>query len=57
MRERLSGDAGLARILGPLTVPGGTVQRQVFNNAFAELVAKLRLGTPLPPRGTGSAPR
>ncbi len=35
----------LARVLGPLTIPGGTVQRQVFLDAFEDLVRELRLGT------------
>jgi hypothetical protein len=47
--ERLNQSAVLARILGPLRVLGGTVQRQVFTDAFPELVRELNLGTYLPP--------
>jgi mono/diheme cytochrome c family protein len=40
---------GLGRTLGPLRVPGGTVQRQVFLGAFPNLVQELKLGTYLSP--------
>jgi hypothetical protein len=46
---RLDQSAALARTLGSLKVPGGTVQRQTFNEAFAEAVGELRPGTYLPP--------
>jgi hypothetical protein len=48
---RLNGSAVLGRVLGSLRVSGGTVQRQVFNEAFPELVRELNLGTYL--RGGG----
>jgi mono/diheme cytochrome c family protein len=44
LSRRLDESADLARDLGPLRVPGGTVQRQVFNDAFPDLVRQLRLG-------------
>ena len=37
--------AGLGRSLGSLRVPGGTVQRNAFNECFPELVRDLKLGT------------
>ena len=49
LSARLDQSAVLARTLGPLKVPGGTVQRLTFNDAFADLVRELRLGTYLPP--------
>jgi hypothetical protein len=53
LSARLDQSAVLARTLGSLKVPGGTVQRPTFNDAFAEAVRELRLGTYLPP---GSGP-
>ena len=44
LSHRLNEAANLARELGTLRVSGGTVQRQVFNDAFASLVEELRLG-------------
>ncbi len=44
LSRRLNESADLARELGPLRIPGGTVQRQVFNDAFASLVKELGLG-------------
>jgi WD40 repeat protein/mono/diheme cytochrome c family protein len=35
----------LTRILGPLRVDGGTVQRQVFTDSFPSVIRDLRLGT------------
>ncbi|MGE3807725.1 MAG: tetratricopeptide repeat protein, partial [Gemmataceae bacterium] len=40
----------LAKELGPLRVPGGTIQRQVFVAVFPELVSTLRLGTIVDPK-------
>src|SRR4029077_17889233 len=40
----------LAKELGPLRVDGGTVQRQVFVDAFGDLVEALKLGTYLASR-------
>jgi hypothetical protein len=37
--------AKLSRVLGPLKVKGGTAQRQVFTDAFGEIVRELGLGT------------
>jgi hypothetical protein len=42
--RRLSELPDLSRELGPLRVSGGTVQRQVFNDAFPNLVQGLGLG-------------
>lgn len=36
----------LTRILGPLAVPGGTIQRQVLLDGFASMVDEMRLGIP-----------
>ena len=45
----------LASNLGALKVEGGTVQRQVFVQAFADVVRGLRLGTPLQPGAVGQS--
>lgn len=45
----------LARELGPLRVEGGTVQRQVFADAFGDLAEELKRGTFLPPRGVAAS--
>jgi hypothetical protein len=42
--KRLAQSAVLARGLGPLLVPGGTVQRQVFLNAIPDMVREFHLG-------------
>jgi hypothetical protein len=47
-RERLGKSAALNRVLGPLQVKGGTVQRQTFQTAFADLARDLRLGDAAP---------
>ncbi len=49
LSARLDQSAVLARTLGPLKVPGGTVQRLTFDDAFADVIRELRLGTYLPP--------
>jgi hypothetical protein len=51
LSERFDQSAVLARTLGALRVQGGTVQRQVFLDAFPDLVRELRLGTHLRPTG------
>jgi mono/diheme cytochrome c family protein len=43
LADRLQQAPTLARVLGPLRLPGGTVQRQVFLNGFAETVRAMRL--------------
>jgi WD40 repeat protein/mono/diheme cytochrome c family protein len=48
LAARLGGTETLARNLGPLSA-GGTVQRQVFVQAFADLVRAFRLGVPFQP--------
>jgi tRNA A-37 threonylcarbamoyl transferase component Bud32/mono/diheme cytochrome c family protein len=45
-REGLDHARQLARNLGPLLIDGGTVQRQVFEGNFSELIRELRLGQP-----------
>jgi hypothetical protein len=45
LSERLDQSAALARTLGPLKLPGGTVQRQVFTEVFREVVQELNMGT------------
>jgi hypothetical protein len=44
LSQRLSASVDHARELGPLRIGGGTVQRQVFNDAFPHLVQELGLG-------------
>ncbi len=44
MSKLLDREPGLAKALGPLRTPGGTVQRQVFVDAFPDLVEALRVG-------------
>ena len=53
LTERLDQSATLARTLGPLKVPGGSVQRPVFTEAFPELVRELNRGTYLAPETIG----
>jgi mono/diheme cytochrome c family protein len=43
LSARLAQAPALARILGPLRLRGGTVQRQVFEEGFAEVVRTFRL--------------
>ena len=43
-------DTALSKVLGPLKVEGGTIQRTVFVDAFADLVRELKLGEPIPSR-------
>ena len=40
LRETIAGSTLLAPQLGPLTIPGGTVQRDVYVTAFPELVER-----------------
>ncbi len=47
--QRLSRQAALDRNLGALKAAGGTVQRQVFVQAFADVVKEFRLGTLMQP--------
>jgi mono/diheme cytochrome c family protein len=54
LSARLTESVVLARTLGPLNVPDGTVQRQVYNDAFPDLVRELRLGTYLRPEAATS---
>src|SRR5262249_39383496 len=42
--KRLATSAAMRRLLGPLNVKGGTVQRQVFQTAFADLLREFHLG-------------
>jgi hypothetical protein len=52
--RRLSESATLTRLLGALQVRGGTVQRQVFTEAFPDLVRELGVGTCVSSVGTNS---
>lgn len=45
----------LAKHLGVLRVPGATIQRQVFNSLFPDVVRVLKLGEYLRPRNTPGA--
>ncbi|MFN4261446.1 MAG: c-type cytochrome domain-containing protein [Gemmataceae bacterium] len=47
--ERIFASEQTARNLGALKSPGGTVKRDVFVQAFAELARGLKLGVPLDP--------
>src|SRR5262249_24378959 len=42
----------LAKQLGPLRLEGGTIQRQVFVDAFADITRAVKLGDFLEPRNT-----
>ncbi len=53
LTNSLDQSSALARTLGPLKVPGGSVQRQVFTDAFPDLVRELNRGTYLPPARFG----
>jgi mono/diheme cytochrome c family protein len=44
LAKRLGDAPSLLRSLGPLRLPGGTVQRQVFADAIPELARELQLG-------------
>jgi mono/diheme cytochrome c family protein len=55
-QKRFSASPALARTLGPLAVAGGTLQRQVFLDGFADMVTELRLGTPYQFNGDKPAP-
>lgn len=48
LRKQFARSVTLARSVGPLAVEGGTVQRDVFTGAFAEIVRDLELGAVLP---------
>ena len=50
---RLVGSEQLARSFGPLKAPGGTVPRQVVEQAFGDVVRDLRLGAVVQPGQTG----
>jgi hypothetical protein len=47
--EKLSQSPSLLRVLGPLRIPGGTVQRQVFTESIPALVQELKLGVLVSP--------
>jgi mono/diheme cytochrome c family protein len=53
LASRLDQSATMARTLGSLKVPGGTVQREVFTEAFPGLVRELNMGTYLAPKEVG----
>jgi WD40 repeat protein/mono/diheme cytochrome c family protein len=53
LRPRLAASENLARNLGALKVPGGTVARQVAVQAFVDVIREFRLGTPFQPGVTG----
>jgi tetratricopeptide (TPR) repeat protein len=55
LRKALQRSPLLAQQLGPLQVEGGTVQRPVYVDAFADLVEVLRLGDFHPPRNKALA--
>src|SRR6516225_2946541 len=48
-RQRVIRSESLTRSLGALRVAGGTVQRQVFQQAFGDLARELRLGALVQP--------
>jgi hypothetical protein len=47
-QERLKESPALARVLGNLQVPGGTVQRETFAKTFELIARTWKLGTPAP---------
>jgi len=47
--NRLGQSAALNRTLGALRIPGGIIQRQVFLEAFGEVVQDMNLGVYMPP--------
>src|SRR6266849_271189 len=53
--KALNKSEALAGNLGALKVSGGTLQRQVYVQAFADVVRALRLGTPLQPGAVGQS--
>src|SRR6266849_754628 len=53
--KALNKSEALAGNLGALKVSGGTLQRQVFVQAFSDVVRALRLGTPLQPGAVGQS--
>ena len=53
--ERVMRNEAVARNLGGLKVPGGTVSRQVVAQSFGDVVRALRLGTALQTTATGQA--
>jgi tetratricopeptide (TPR) repeat protein/mono/diheme cytochrome c family protein len=55
LRQALGRTPHLAQHLGPLLIEGGTVQRQVFVDAFADLVRALKVGEYLPGRDAALA--
>jgi tetratricopeptide (TPR) repeat protein len=55
LKQALGRTPHLAKHLGPLLVDGGTVQRQVYVEAFGDLVRALRVGTFLPGRDAALA--
>lgn len=44
-KQRIQSSEALVRNLGALCVPGGTISRQVFVQAFGDIVRDLKLGT------------
>ncbi len=55
-RTRLGKSATLGRVLGPLLVKAGTVQREAFQTAFADLAREFHLGDDPNPHGPTAAP-
>jgi mono/diheme cytochrome c family protein len=47
-RKRLAKTPDLQRILGPLLVKGGTIQRKVFQQGFAQFLDEMRDAAPAP---------
>jgi len=47
-QERLEKSTTLARTLGSLQTPGGTVQRETYANAYATIARTFKLGSPAP---------
>lgn len=54
LQPRLAASENLAKNLGALKVPGGTVSRQLVVQGWVDLVRELRLGTPFQPGITGA---
>jgi mono/diheme cytochrome c family protein/sugar lactone lactonase YvrE len=56
LMAKLASSSTLTRSLGGLKVPGGTVHRQIFIQAFGDMVKDLRLGTLFLPTQVQSLP-
>lgn len=54
-RDRINASDSLTKLVGGLRTPGGTISRQLWVQAFPDLVRELGLGTPFTPVLVGAA--